>query len=328
MKRILFFAVITVFFGVLFTNCKKEEKITLSVDKSAISAIATEENYFITVTSNGSWSAIVNSNAKSWCKIAPISAPGNGTITVSISENRFSNKRLATITISVGDITKEVIVTQQAAIFGEPEMVAVSGGTTTINGTEITISSFQIGKYEVTQKMWYDVMGSWQGTTLSAPIGEGDDFPVYNISHNEVQSFLNKLNQMTGKNYRLPTETEWEYAAKGGQSSNNYSYSGSNVITLVAWFREEGGKIKHEVGKKAPNELGIYDMTGNVSEWCSDWFGNIYPTSNLTGPVNGSAHVYRGGSSFDVATSCLVTKRFYATPDHKSNIIGFRLAIN
>ena len=210
----------------------------------------------------------------------------------------------------------------------------------------VTLSDYYIGKYEVTQQLWEYVMkysgtaadGSsmsayasdvWLGTNPSSSYGIGNYYPAYYVSWEDiVDIFIPRLNKITGKAFRLPTEAEWEYAARGGNKSQGYKYSGSNTLGDVAWY---DGEETHEVGTKAPNELGIYDMSGNVWEWCSDWFSSSYysssPTTNPTGPTNGSYRVYRGGSWYNLASYCRVTNRSNRTPDGRSSIYGFRLVL-
>ncbi|MDR0833174.1 MAG: SUMF1/EgtB/PvdO family nonheme iron enzyme [Candidatus Symbiothrix sp.] len=237
-----------------------------------------------------------------------------------------------TITAKAGDKTTTCAVDVVLL-----EMVSVQGGTTTLNGTNVTLSSFAIGKYEVTQKQWWDVMGSWPGTAPSSTYGEGDNYPMYFVNYTDIQGFLTKLNQQTGKNYRLPTEAEWEYAAQGGQSTHNYDYSGSNTIGNVAWYDENSGyknrvtPYSHIIGTKAPNELGIYDMSGNVGEWCSDWLDITFPytTKNPTGSPSGTLKVVRGGCWMDYAGRCHVSYRDYYDPDkYRNPELGYRLVVS
>jgi formylglycine-generating enzyme required for sulfatase activity/tRNA A-37 threonylcarbamoyl transferase component Bud32 len=220
------------------------------------------------------------------------------------------------------------------------EMVYVQGGTFTMGCTSeqsgcgddekpahtVSLSSFSIGKYEVTQAQWRAVMGD-----NPSDFSGCDRCPVEQVSWDDVQKFISKLNQLTGKRYRLPTEAEWEYAARGGSRSNGYQYSGSNNIGSVAWYEGNGGNKTHTVGSKSPNELGIYDMTGNVWEWCSDWYdANYYkssPSSNPKGPSSGNGRVLRGGSWYFDAEYCRVANRYYSTPSARYYSIGFRLLL-
>ena len=157
---------------------------------------------------------------------------------------------------------------------------------------QVTLNDFYIGKYEVTQALWQALMGNNPSNS------KGDNLPVEEISWDDAQEFIRKLNDRTGKNYRLPTEAEWEYAARGGSKSNGYKYSGSNNVGTVAWFDENSDGRTHPVGIKTANELGIHDMSGNVWEWVQDWFGEYSGIlqANPTGPAEGSDRVVRGGS--------------------------------
>jgi len=203
-------------------------------------------------------------------------------------------------------------------------MNAVNGYT--MQEHRVTLSSFYIGKYDVTQAQWKAVMGNNPSNFQNC-----DDCPVEQVSWNDVQGFIQKLNQETGKHYRLPTEAEWEYAAAGGNKSNGYTYSGSNDINSVAWYKDNSGNKTHPVGQKQANELGIYDMNGNVWQWCQDWFSADYyskqPTENQQGPPSGSLRVYRGGSWDLAARHCRVTGRWGVDPSSRLNYLGFRLAL-
>jgi formylglycine-generating enzyme required for sulfatase activity len=220
-------------------------------------------------------------------------------------------------------------------------MVYVAGGTFTMGCTSeqgsdcdddespahrVTLSGYYIGKYEVTQAQWKAVMGSNPSSF------KGDNLPVESVSWDDVQEFIRKLNQQTGKNYRLPTEAEWEFAARGGNSSRGYKYSGSNTVGNVAWYEDNSGGPTHPVGTKQANELGIYDMSGNVWEWCSDWYGDWYgdgsgaAQSNPAGPATGSSRVFRGGSWDASARGVRVSNRGNYPPGGRNYFLGFRLA--
>ena len=219
-------------------------------------------------------------------------------------------------------------------------MVNVQGGTFTMGATKeqrddawssekpahkVTLSSFMIGQTEVTQELWEAVMGS-------NPSGfKGPMLPVEQVSWDDCQEFVKKLNALTGLNFRLPTEAEWEYAARGGSKSQGYKYSGSNNLDDVAWYDYNSGIKTHIVATKRPNELGIYDMSGNVCEWCQDWYFTYYysssPSSNPTGPASGSSRVNRGGSCREDAEDCRVAARRDATISISSYDLGFRLAL-
>ena len=186
---------------------------------------------------------------------------------------------------------------------------------------QVTLDSYLIGQTEVTQALWQAVMGSNPSSS------KGYNLPVENVSWNDCQTFIAKLNQCTGKNFRLPTEAEWEFAARGGNNSNGYAYSGSDNIDEVAWYNENSGGAYHPVGSKAPNELGLYDMSGNADEWCSDWYGSYSSSAqtNPTGPESGKSRVYRGGYRNSSASDCRVSCRNYSYPSGSGP--GLRLCI-
>ena len=175
----------------------------------------------------------------------------------------------------------------------------------------------------MTQELWQAVMGS-------NPSGfKGDNLPVECVSWDDCQVFIRKLNSLTGQNFRLPTEAEWEFACRGGNNSRGYKYSGSNNLGSVAWYDGNSGNKTHPVGTKAPNELGIYDMSGNVWEWCADWYGDYSSgaQTNPTGPYGGSYRVYRGGSWSNYARNCRSSFRYGSDPMYRHNFLGLRLAL-
>lgn len=216
-------------------------------------------------------------------------------------------------------------------------MVEVGGGTFTMGATseqgsdawdeekpahQVTLSDYYIGQTEVTQALWEAVMGS------NPSDSKGDNLPVERVSWDDCQMFIQKLNQLTGKQFRLPTEAEWEYAARGGRKSRGYKYAGGNNIDSVAWCDGNSGNETHPVATKQANELGIYDMSGNVLEWCSDWCGD-YTSSSQSDPQgssSGSFRVIRGGCYYNFARNCRVSYRISNTLDYRSGYLGLRLS--
>ena len=225
-------------------------------------------------------------------------------------------------------------------------MITVEGGTFTMGATDeqgtdlhesvpvhqVTLSSYSIGETEVTQTLWQAVMGS-NPSFFTSDLNN----PVEQVSWDDCQEFITKLNQLTGKTFRLPTEAEWEYAARGGNKSKGYVYSGSNNPDDVAWYwysipynPETGTRFGSQpVGTKVSNELGIYDMSGNVEEWVYDWYGNYSDDAqiNPTGPESGSEHVTRGGGFYDGAPACRVASRGSVEPSYSNFDLGLRLVI-
>ena len=228
------------------------------------------------------------------------------------------------------------------------QMVEVEGGTFTMGATSeqgsdawddekpvhrVTLSSYSIGETEVTQALWQAVTGESISQIISRngwdSYGIGDSYPMYDVSWDDCQTFIRKLNQLTGRSFRLPTEAEWEYAARGGSKSRGYKYSGSNTLDNVAWYGDNSGSKTHAVKGKSPNELGLYDMSGNVWEWCWDWFGDYSSSdqTNPTGPTSGDDRVYRGGSFRHEAWGCRVSGRNECVPEWSYGNVGFRLAL-
>ena len=188
----------------------------------------------------------------------------------------------------------------------------------------VTVSTFYMGETEVTQELWQAVMGS------NPSYFSGTNRPVEQVSWNMiVNEFIPALNALTGRNFRLPTEAEWEYAARGGSQGHGYKYAGSNMVGNVAWYYENSNNQTHPVATKSPNELGLYDMSGNVYEWCSDRYGNYSSGSqtNPQGPSSGSDRVLRGGSWYSGARNCRVSNRFNYYPGYSISRAGFRLCL-
>ena len=200
------------------------------------------------------------------------------------------------------------------------------------NVHRVTLDGFYIGMLEVTQSQWEKVMG----TTLSQhktksgnsyTYGVGPDYPMYYVSWDEAMAFCRKLSRQTGRKYTLPTEAQWEYAARGGVKSERTKYAGSNVADVVAWYESNSENSTHRCGTKRANVLGIYDMSGNVWEWCHDWYSDtyVYSTNNPSGPSSGFERVLRGGGWSINANYCRVASRYDQLPDDRGNIIGFRV---
>ena len=243
------------------------------------------------------------------------------------------------ISIILGDFAP---VTETFTVNGVTfKMIRVEGGTYTMGATpeqgsdayngekpahQVLLSSYYIGETEVTQALWKAVMGN------NPSHHKGDvNLPVEKVQWDDCQAFVMKMNELTGQQFRLPTEAEWEFAARGGNNSLGYKYAGSNTIEDVAWYYFHGMQT-HAVGTLAPNELGLYDMSGNVYEWCQDWYGRYEnsPQTNPTGPETGTKRVYRGGSWGSGARSCRVSDRSLNVSDantYAGVYFGLRLAL-
>ena len=224
------------------------------------------------------------------------------------------------------------------------KMVKVAGGTFTMGVTaeqgkdaydcerpahQVTLTDYYyIGQTEVSQALWKAVMGR------NPSKSKGDNLPVEQVSWEDCQTFIKKLNrllskQLGGKRFALPTEAQWEFAARGGNKSKGYTYSGSNNLDDVAWYWDNSGKQTHPVAQKQPNELGLYDMSGNVREWCQDWYvrysGNAQ--TNPQGPASAPNCVDRGGCWYGNARNCRVSYRSYSAPGNRGFSLGFRLCL-
>ncbi|MEZ4850175.1 MAG: formylglycine-generating enzyme family protein [Bacteroidia bacterium] len=222
------------------------------------------------------------------------------------------------------------------------KMIHVEGGIFMMGGTDdkyfdwetpihkVSLDSFYLGQYPVTQVLWKEVMRS------NPSEFKGETNPAENVSWEDAQIFLQKLNKITGKPYRLPSEAEWEFAARGGIHSEGYIYAGSDRLKEVGWYSENGDPQTHPVGQKLGNELGLFDMSGNVFEWCQDWFDeNYYQYCADQGVVHNPlgfnkwfSRVMRGGNWHINAQSCRVSYRYDARPDYSGSDVGFRLALS
>lgn len=225
-------------------------------------------------------------------------------------------------------------------------MVPIEGGTFMMGATpeqgsdpssrekpahQVTLSSYHIAQTEVTQELWAAVMGN------NPSYFQGTQHPVEQVTWEECQEFISSLNTLTGMEFRLPTEAEWEFAARGGNKSLGYKYAGSNYLPSVAWYsyndsweyRGSDAHGTHDVATRSSNELDLFDMSGNVHEWCQDWYGDYSPSAltNPTGPITGTTKVYRGGNWYFDEWFCRVSFRNGVIPTYRSHGIGLRLAL-
>ncbi len=220
------------------------------------------------------------------------------------------------------------------------KMIKVEGGTFTMGATReqgsdvdswekpahrVTLSSYYIGQTEVTEELWLAVMGYYSNF-------DGSTFPIYEVTWVDCQKFIRRLNDLTGQLFRLPTEAEWEFAARGGTKSRGYKFSGSNTLDDVAWYWGNSRRKPHPVGTKRANELGLYDMSGNVWEWCQDNYKS-YSSSAQVNPIGlydweDEGRVRRGGSWVRSANYCRVSIRGSERQSNKNQEIGLRLALS
>ena len=291
---------------------------------------------------NGTYDVTIGSHT-AICRV-----PGKNYITMVInvdqnSENHiinFTPSQNVNITVPHGDVERFFGAARETfKVNGVSfDMIMVEGGTFTMGATseqgsdaydwekpahQVTLSDYYIGETEVTQALWQAVMGSNPSNF------KGNSNPVESVTWNDCQEFVEKLNKLTGRTFRLPTEAEWEFAARGGNKSKGYKYSGSNNVKDVAWYTDNSGSKTHAVKTKSPNELGLYDMSGNVWEWCQDWYGSYSSNAqtNPTGPATGSYRVLRGGSCYYFARYCRVSFRDCYSPVSRSGDRGLRLVL-
>ena len=332
---------------------ERDEAPRLEVSPENISLDSNGEGT-LSISTNGMWSI---STASDWLTFSTMSGVGSSSVTVRAANNSTSD-RTAIVTIKCESISRQVVVTQTGTpeTPSEPQnptdssiqainvagvsfnMVRVDGGTFWMGATaeqvddadswekpvhQVTLSTYYIGETEVTQELWNIVMGS------NPSHFSGNKRPVEAVSWNDCQDFIAKLNQMTDQKFRLPTEAEWEFAARGGTKSKGCKYAGSNTIDDVAWYYDNSNSTTHDVGTKQANELEIYDMSGNVGEWCQDWYGGYSSSAQTSpsGPSTGSDRVIRGGSWGNLAEYSRVSSRSYSWLTNTNISLGLRLAL-
>ena len=262
-------------------------------------------------------------------------------------------------TFTVNGVSFEMVAVKGGTFtMGATSEQGVDAGESEKPAHSVTLSDYYIGKFEVTVGLFRTFIDEtnyitdadkegqsyvWTGSSWEKKNGVNwrcdakgnvrnsseDNYPVIHVSWNDANAFSEWLTGKIGLIFRLPTEAEWEYAARGGNKSNGYKYSGSNTIDNVAWYWDNIDKMTYPVGKKSPNELGIYDMSGNVWEWCYDWYGSYSTDSQTdpTGPSSGSHRVNRGGGWSGHAKYCRVSDRYYYSPSKRGSNLGFRLVL-
>ena len=276
-----------------------------------------------------------------WCSIWR----NESNLFILVNRNYSMEKRCGTVVVYAGDLSYELEVCQAGCQWYDSfELVDVKGGNFFMGAQnndsgslnydasayqiespvhEVSLTSYAIGKFEVTQAQWIAAMGT------NPSIIQGHSLPVENVSWEQVQEFISILNENSGLTYRLPTEAEWEFASRGGNESLGFNYSGYSVLGACGWYYSNSDATTHKIGSKTPNELGIYDMSGNVREWCNDWFGYYSPESvyNPQGAEYGSVKVNRGGSWTTPAVNCRNSYRHTDYPYEAAHDLGFRLVL-
>ena len=296
-----------VFNGLLVGNHQVEvRKDGYATDRKTISI---SEGQTASITGTLASNAVASSNTSGYSSSSSSMASGSNAISIPVKDG-----------ISIDMVKVEAGTFMMGAT---SEMKHPSSDEKPVHQVTLT-NDYYMGKYEVTQALWQAVMGSNPSNF------KGDNLPVETVNWNDCQEFISKLNSLTGRKFRLPTEAEWEYAARGGKKSRGYQYSGSRKISDVAWYEGNSRSKTHPVGRKQANELGIYDMSGNVWEWCSDWYGS-YSSSSQTNPMgsdSGAKRVRRGGSWCYIARICRSSYRYGDAPDCRGLYLGLRLALS
>ena len=341
-------------FEVVVTQSAAPVEFTLSSSSSLeLSADGGSGTIGYTISNHVNKRDIATKTSDSWLSVKN----DNGTISYSASANNTGKKRSATVTLSYGDKSLKVNISQLPTHYVETvtvngvsfKIIWVDGGTFTMgspNGVgdsyehpqhQVTLDGYWIAETEVTQALWTAVMGTTvteqrdKKDKSESLRGTGDNYPMYFVSYEEALDFCKELNLLTGNKYKftLPSEAQWEFAARGGNKSFDFKYSGSTSVDKVAWYDGNSGNKTHEVKGKAPNELGLYDMSGNVWEWCLDWYSSSYysnsPSKNPQGPSSGSSRVNRGDGWNNSESFCRVASRNYNSPSSRKSTIGFRV---
>lgn len=322
--------------------------------------VDTDDLVWSWTTDGGDFAEVIE--APEWCDLK---IESETKFTIAIEESKVSYDRIVNLVLAAKGRNGEEQASATLCISqsGNPEvqmksmliihefsnsgLVDVKGGSFKMGGDKdapdnekpqhkVTLANFKIGKTEVTQELWYAVMQS------NPSLHKGDRLPVQNVSYNDCMLFIDKLNALTGKKFRLPTEAEWEYVANKGRTPKNpfkraakkvasaITHNEGDSLPAVAWYSENAQSAPHSVGEKKANEYGVYDMLGNVAEWCSDWYGPYSKENqkNPTGPVKGERKVLRGGSWLSGEKECGVTNRADAAPGAAYSTTGFRLVLD
>ncbi|MDI9356275.1 MAG: SUMF1/EgtB/PvdO family nonheme iron enzyme [Chitinophagaceae bacterium] len=341
--------------GQTFTITQAGEVVcsySLSPSSNSYSAIATTGTFNLTASANSGCTPWTASASPSWITITSATlGTGSTTVNFSLSANTSSSARTGTINVAGQTFT----ITQSVSSGNNPSTKTITAGGVSFTVNLIPAGTFTMGcvegrdagtgkantscpsdqlpttnvtltrdfymmTTEVTQTLWKAVMNN----TNPSSFPNCGTCPVETVSWTDVHTFIAALNTATGMTFRLPTEAEWEYAARGGQ---NFQYAGSDNITDVSWYGVNSSNTTHPVAQKVPNGYGLYDMTGNVWEWCSDWYGDYSGSavSDPTGPSSSSSRVMRGGSWNRDASNCAVSVRYFISPSFRNFNIGFRL---